>query len=126
MKKVTILLSVFAFLVLSAKSYAQQEVPKELLLSTLNSVSHLNLETEPLNQLLEYNKEFVERVYEILESDQEDKQKKQLMKALAYTREKELRGFLSKHKTNKYLKLMEDEMRPLTRKEKLLKPIAKS
>ncbi|MCA0932180.1 hypothetical protein LCM02_06935 [Lutimonas saemankumensis] len=126
MKNITILLSIFVFSVFSTKSLAQEKVPKELLLSTLNSVAHLNLEKEPLDQLLEYNKDFVERVYEILESDQEDKQKKQLMKALAYTREKELRGFLSKHKTNKYLKLMEDEMRPLTRKEKLLKPIAKS
>ncbi|WKK64887.1 hypothetical protein [Lutimonas zeaxanthinifaciens] len=125
MKNITLLLSLFAFLILSPKSMAQEEVPKELLLSTLNSVAHLNLEKEPLDQLLEYNEEFVDRVYEILESDQEDKQKKQLMKALAYTREKELRGFLSKHKTNKYLKLMEDEMRPLTRKEKLLKPLAK-
>ena len=126
MKQITILFSVVAFLMLGPKSMAQEEVPKELLLSTLNSVAHLNLEKESLDQLLEYNKDFVERVYEILESDREDKQKKQLMKALAYTREMELREFLSKHKTNKYLKLMEDEMRPLTRKEKLLKPIAKS
>lgn len=126
MKQITILFSVFAFLVLTTKSMAQEEVPKELLLSTLNSVAHLKLESEELNQLLEYNKGFVDEVYEILDGDQEDKQKKQLMKALAYTREKELRGFLSKHKTNKYLKLMEDEMRPLARKEKLLKPIAKS
>ena len=53
MKNITLLLSLFAFLILSPKSMAQEEVPKELLLSTLNSVAHLNLEKEPLDQLLE-------------------------------------------------------------------------
>lgn len=126
MKKITIILSIIAVAAFNVQSYAQEEVPKELLLSGLNSVAHLKLENEQLEQLMEYNKGFVDKVYEILDSEKEDKYKKESMKALAYTREMDLHEFLGKHKTNKYLKLMEDELRPLGRKNKLLKPIIKN
>ena len=34
---------------------AQEEVPREILLTTLNSVAHLKFENEQVNQLMEYN-----------------------------------------------------------------------
>ena len=123
MKKITFLLSIITIFALTTKISAQEEVPKELLLSSLNSVSHLKLENEQVNQLMDYNKGFVDEVYEILESDKEDKYKKKAMKILAEKRENDFRELFGKHKTNKYLKLMEDELRPLGRKNKLLKPI---
>ncbi len=92
----------------------------------MNSVSHLKLENEQITQLMDYIKGFVDEVYEILESDKEDKYKKKFMKILAEKRENDFRELFGKHKTNKYLKLMEDELRPLVRRNKLLKPIMQS
>ena len=126
MKKITLILTLVAVITLNFKIYAQEEVPKELLLSSLNSVAHLKLENDQITQLMDYNKGFVDEVYDILESDKEDKYKKKSMKILAEKRENDLRQLLGKHKTNKYLKLMEDELRPLGRKNNLLKPIIKN
>jgi len=120
MKKITLLITVFAFIL---QSHAQEEIPKELLLSGLNSVAHLKLDNDQVIELIEYNKGFVDEIYEVLESDKEDKSKKKSMKILSEKRENDLREFLGKHKTNKYLKLMEDELRPLSRRNHLLKPI---
>jgi hypothetical protein len=126
MKKITLILTLVAVITLNFKIYAQEEVPKELLLSSLNSVAHLKLENDQITQLMDYNKGFVDEVYDILESDKEDKYKKKSMKILAEKRENDLRQLFGKHKTNKYLKLMEDELRPLGRKNNLLKPIIKN
>lgn len=121
MKKITPLL--ILFLSITIGSYAQEAVPKELLLSGLNSVAHLKLENDQITELIEYNKGFVDEIYEVLESDKEEKYKKKSLKILSEKRENDLREFLGKHKTNKYLKLMEDELRPLGRKDHLLKQI---
>lgn len=121
MKKITLLLILSLFV--TAGSYAQEAVPKELLLSGLNSVAHLKLENEQIMELIEYNKGFVDEIYEVLESDKEEKYKKKSLKILSEKRENDLREFLGKSKTNKYLKLMEDELRPLGKKEHLLKQI---
>ena len=123
MKKITAFLCILFTLTFITKTFAQEEVPKELLLSSLNSVAHLKLENEEITQLMDYNKGFVDEVYEILESDKEDKYKKKSMKILAEKRENDFRELFGKHKTNRYLKLMEDELRPLGRRNKLLKPI---
>jgi hypothetical protein len=71
MKKNSLLMSFILTLSFILQTSAQEEVPKELLLSSLNSVAHLKLENEQITQL------------------------------------------------------MEDELRPLGRKNKLLKPIIK-
>lgn len=127
MKKFAFLIGLITLFGFSHKTSAQDEgVPKELLLTTLNSVAHLKFENEQVNQLMEYNKGFVDEVYEILESDKEEKQKKESLDALSFTRKTELHNFLSKHETNKYLKYMEDELKPLVKKNKLLKHISKT
>ena len=117
----------FSLLILFCPFYvtAQEEVPKELLLTTLNNVAHMKWENDQVNQLMEYNKGFVDDIYEVLESDEEDKRKKEKLDVLSYQRQIDLHEFLSKHQTNRYLKYMEDEMKPLTRKNKLLKRISK-
>lgn len=126
MKKMTLILTVIAVITLNFKTYAQEEVPKELLLSSLNSVAHLKLENEQITQLMDYNKGFVDEVYEILESDKEEKYKKKSMNILAEKRENDLRQLIGKRDTNKYLKLMEDELKPLGKKNNLLKPLIKN
>jgi hypothetical protein len=101
-------------------------VPKELLLTTLNSVAHLKFENDQVSKLMEYNEGFVDEVYEILESGKEEKQKKKLLEVLSDKRKVDLNEFLKKHETNKYLKYMEDELKPLVRRNKLLKHISKT
>ena len=95
-------------------------------LSSHNSVSHLKLENEQITQVRDYNKGCCDEVYEILESDKEEKYKKKSMDILAEKRENDLRQLIGKRETNKYLKLMEDELKPLGRKNNLLKPIIKN
>lgn len=126
MKNYRIVFSIICLLFVAPQLIAQDEVPKELLLSSLNSVAHLKLETDQINQLMDYNKGFVDEIYEVLESDKEDKHKKKALQNLSDKRKNDLREFLGRHKTNKYLKLMEDELRPLGRRNHLLKQIAKS
>ncbi len=128
MKKITRFITVIALLAVSIQSIAQDkgEVPQELLLSTLNSVAELKIDNDQITKIIDYNKGFVDEVYKILDSEKEDKYKKKSLEALHYTRETDLREFLGKSKTNKYLKLMEDELKPLVKKDKRLKPIAKS
>jgi len=125
MKKTSVLLSFIVVLFVGIQTYAQEAVPKELLLSTLNSVGQLKLPNEKVTQLIDYNSGFVDKVYEILNSDTEDKSKKGQLDGLNYAREKDLHVFLTKHETKKYLELMEDELKPLTKNDKLLKQIAK-
>ena len=106
--------------------YSQEEVPKEVLLTTLNGVAHLKWENEKVSKLMDYNTGFVDKVYDILESSDDEKRKKESLDALSYTRQVNLHDFLSKHETNHYLKYMEDELKPLTKKNKLLKHISKT
>jgi len=127
MKKYNRLLSFLFFVLLGVNALAQkEEVSKDLLLSTLNSVAHVKLEADQEKKLIDYNKGFVDEVYSILDGDQEDKDKKKALKELYSVREKDLRGIIGKHKTNKYLKLMQDELKPLAKRDHRLKEIAKS
>lgn len=123
MKKITSILFVLALMISSHTALAQDSVPKELLLSTLNGVAHLKLEDDQINQIIEYNKGFVDEIYEVLHSDSEEKYKKKSMKILGEKRENDFKAFLGNHKTNKYLKLMEDEMKPLGRREHLFRQL---
>lgn len=127
MKKHNRLLSFLFFVLLGVNALAQkEEVSKELLLSTLNGIAHLKLDANQEKQMIDYNKGFVDEVYAILENDQDDKAKKKALKDLSSVREKDLRGIIGKHKTNKYLKLMEDELKPLRKRDQRLKQIANS
>jgi len=53
MKKFQYLLALITVFIFSTNTFAQDEVPKELLLSSLNSVAHLKLENEQITQLME-------------------------------------------------------------------------
>ena len=77
MKKFAFLIGLITLFGFSHKTFAQDEgVPKELLLTTLNSVAHLKFENEQVSKLMSYNEGFVDEIYEILDSDKEEKQKK--------------------------------------------------
>lgn len=125
MKKTCFVLSLIVVLFIGGNTFAQETVPKDLLLSTLNSVGSLKLPNEKVTQLMDYNTGFVDKVYEILDSESEEKIKKGSLDGLNYSREKDLHVFLTKRETTQYLKLMEDELKPLTKQDQLLKQIAK-
>ena len=95
-------MSFLFFVLLGVNALAQkEEVSKDLLMSTLNSVAHVKLDADQEKKLIDYNKGFVDEVYSILDGDQEDKGKKKALKELNSVREKDLRGIIGKHKTNK-------------------------
>lgn len=125
MKTPSLTTVLFIFLLCPNIVSSQEEVPKEVLLTTLNDVAHMKWENDQVKQLMDYNQDFVDDIYQVLESDDEDKRKKEKLDVLSYQRQIDLHEFLSKHQTNRYLKYMEDEMKPLTRKNKLLKRISK-
>ena len=125
MRRLTFLLTILVAMGAGLKANAQEQVPKELLLSTLNGVATLKFENDQVTQLKDYNKGFVDEVYAVLDSDREEKRKKESLSALSVKRESDLHDFLSKKETKKYLKLMEEELHPLVKKDKLLKQIAK-
>jgi len=121
MKNLTILLSVIFSLTFGSNSYCQETVPKEVLLNTLNNVNELKLSNLKTTQLMDYNKGFVDKVYDILESDKSEKDKKSAFQTLGNDTEKDLIDLLGKSEYKKYAKLMDDELEPLRKKSKLLK-----
>ena len=125
MLRLTFLLTILVTVGSGLKANAQDLVPRDLLLSTLNGVAPLKFENDQVTQLMEYNKGFVDEVYAVLESDREEKRKKESLGALSDKRDSDLKDFLSKHETKRYLKFMEGELQPLVKKDKLLKQIAK-
>ena len=101
----TFLLAVLVALTTGFQANAQEEVPKDLLLTTLNGVAHVKFENDQVTQLMEYNKGFVDEVYVILDSDKEDKRKKENLDALSVKRQSDLHDFLSKHETKKVFEI---------------------
>lgn len=123
MKKNTIILVLALTVFIGNNSFAQENVPKEVLLNTLNSVNKLDLSNYKTSELYEYNKGFVDKVYDIMESDKSEKNKTSALKTLRTDTDKDLNDLLGKKTFKKYKNLMEDELKPLRKKSKLLKYI---
>jgi hypothetical protein len=121
MKKIYLLASFVMILFSNGQSYAQSTVLKEVLLTTLNNVNELKFSNAQIEGLMNYNKGFVDKVYVILDSDKEDKDKKNSLKTLNDQKEEDLRNLLGKSEAKKYIKLMEEELKPLIKKDKDLK-----
>ncbi|OIQ36806.1 MAG: hypothetical protein BM563_10060 [Bacteroidetes bacterium MedPE-SWsnd-G1] len=112
---------IFVFLVGLQHVNAQETVLKEVLLTTLNSVNELDLSNLKTEDLMEYNTGLTDRIYEILESDKVEKEKVEAMKILSNDTERDLTDLLGKKMHKKYVKLMEDQLKPLIKKDKTLK-----
>ena len=121
MKNITFILTLVLSVFIGTNAYAQETVPKEVLLTTLNSVNSLKLSNLKTTELMDYNKGFVDKVYDITESDKSEKDKKSALETLFNDTEKDLIDLLTKSDYKKYAKLMEDELKPLTKKNKLFK-----
>ena len=101
--------------------YGQETVPKDVLLTTLNSVNNLKLSNLKTSELMEYNKSYVDKVYDITESDKSDKDKITALRTLGNDTKKDLTDLLGKSTYKKYVKLMKKNFKPLTKKSRLLK-----
>ena len=78
---------------------AQETVTKEVLLTTLNSVNELDFSNLKTSELMEYNAGFVDKVYEILDSDKVDKDKKKGLETLNVSRERGLPARLGREES---------------------------
>ncbi|MEL4454457.1 hypothetical protein [Lutimonas vermicola] len=123
MKNTTLILAVIVGLCASLQLSAQENVPKEVLLNTMNSVNRLKLSNLKTSELMKYNKIYVDKVYRVLESGKSDNEQKSDLKALANDREKDLTDLIGKSTTRKYAHLMDKEMRLLVHKNRLLRYI---
>ncbi len=121
MKKITKNLSIILLILIGTNAFSQETVSKEVLLTTLNSVNSLKLSNLMTSELMDYNKGFVDKIYDITDSDKSEKDKKSALEALSNDSEKDLFDLLGKKNYKKYVKLMEDSLKPLTKKSKLLK-----
>lgn len=123
MKKITYLLTLVLSLIIGTNAYAQETVPKDVLLNTLNSVNELKLSNLKTTDLMDYNKGYVDKVYDITESDKADKDKKSALQVLANDTENDLIDLIGKKEYKKYAKLMEEQLEPLAKKNKLFKQL---
>ncbi len=121
MKNISLIISFVLIGFVGSSAFAQESVPKEVLLNTLNSVNKLKLSNLKTSQLMEYNTGFVDRVYEIIDSDKAKNDKKSAFKVLNADTEKDLIDLLGKKNYKKYKKLMDEELAPLVQKSKQLK-----
>lgn len=121
MKNITFILTLVLSVFIGTNAYAQETVPKEVLLTTLNGVNSLKLSNLKTTELMDYNKGYVDKVYEITESDKSEKDKKSALETLGNDTEKDLIDLLTKSDYKKYAKLMEEQLKPLTKKNKLFK-----
>ena len=123
MKNLTIIFTLVLSVVFGTNVYTQETVSKDVLLNTLNSVNSLKLSNLKTEQLMDYNKGYVDKIYDILESDKVEKDKKTALGTLNNDAANDLVDLLGKSDHKKYVKLMEEQMKPLTKKSKLLKEL---
>ena len=90
MKKITKNLSIILLILIGTNAFSQETVSKEVLLTTLNSVNSLKLSNLMTTKLMDYNKGFVDKIYEITDSDKSEKDKKSALEALSNDSEKDL------------------------------------
>ena len=132
MKKISSTLILVFCLLIANYSFAQETkqekkedkhvVPKEVLLTTLNSVNSMKkLSNDTVLKLIDYNKGYVDKVYAILDDGKSNGDKKNAFKQLSKENEESLVTIFGKKGVYKdYVKLMETELAPLIKKNKEL------
>jgi len=112
---------ILSLLITGFNAVAQESVPKEVFLNTINGVNELKLSNYKTSELMEYNKGYSDKVYAILEGDKTEKDKKEAFKVLTTDKERDLIDLLGKKDAKKYMKLMNESLKPLIKKNKMLK-----
>lgn len=123
MKKLIISFLLIFGILIGNQCVAQEIVPKEIFLTTLNSVNSMKkLSNDTVLKLMDYNKGYADKVYDIIDNSKSDKDMKNAFKALSSDNENSLIKIFGKKKIYKdYVQLMEDELHPLIKKDKRLK-----
>ena len=121
MKNITFIFTLVLSVFIGSSISAQETVPKEVLLTTLNGVNSLKLSNLKTTDLMDYNKGYVDKVYDITESDKTEKDKKAALEVLSNDTEKDLIDLIGKKEYKQYAKLMEEQLKPLAKKSKLFK-----
>ncbi len=120
MEKIALILTI-AIVALFSQDTNAQEVTKDVFLNTINSVNKLKMSNYKTEELAKYNDGFADSVFEILDGDKSDKDKTSALKSLNKSTEDDLVDLLGKDTYKKYTKLMDDGLKPLIKKNKLLK-----
>ena len=110
MKKLAIITTIVLFISFGNNVFAQENVPKSVLLNTLNGVNDLKLSNYKTAELHKYNEGFVDKIYDILDSDKTEKDKTKALKALKNDTDKDLKDLMGKD-SKKYNKLMEKRIK---------------
>lgn len=122
MKNLSIILAFVFFTFIGNKTFAQESVSKDVLLNTINNVNDLKLSNYKTSELYEYNEVYVDKIYDIIDSDKSEKEKISSLKVLKNDTDKDLKDLLD-NDYKKYEKLMKKGLKPLKKKMKLLKYI---
>lgn len=119
MKNLMIILVLSVFI--GSNAYAQEAVEKDVFLTTINSVNDLKISNLKTTQLMDYNKGFADSVYVILDGEKSEKDQQKALEALNTSTKSDLDDLLGESLNKKYAKLMQEQLKPLIKKNKLFK-----
>jgi hypothetical protein len=114
---------IFLLLISIQTGYAQLAsiIPKPDLMKTLDDVSDLGFGKDKSDKLIKYNESFVSDLFNIVDSDKSEDDKKNALKMLKKDNEKNLTDLLGVDNFKSYKKKMKKMLRPYKTKMKLLK-----
>ena len=121
--KITALLSFGLFLLYAAPGHAQMEniIPRSDLIKSLDDVSDLGFSNDKTDMLFEQNENFVDSLFDIMDGDQSEEDKKLALKNLKKENENSLLSLLGEDGLKQYKKKMKKVLKPYKRKMNLLK-----
>ncbi|MEN8125234.1 MAG: hypothetical protein ABFR32_08885 [Bacteroidota bacterium] len=121
MKKLTFILAFVLSAFIGNFAIAQQGVSKAELLTTLNNVDDLGYSKEKTSDLNNFNKNFVDDVYDITGSNKSDEDKIKGLKNLRDNNKDNLLNILGEDGYKDFKRSMKRQLKPLKRRSKLLK-----
>ena len=122
MKSIYFLVFLFFFLgVGTCYSQLGSIIPKPDLVKTLDDVSDLGFSKDQNDKLIEQNESFVNDLFNIVDGDQSEDEKKSALRLLKKENDSKLDNLLGIDGAKKYRKKMKKTLRPYKRKMKLMK-----
>jgi len=125
MKKLTQSLLLVILFISVQQSYAQlaSVIPKPDLMNTLGDVADLGFGNDKNDALKKQNENFVNSLFDIVDGDKSEDDKKLALKNLKKENEKSLTDLLGVDNFKSYQKKMKKMLRPYKQKMKLLKVV---
>jgi len=125
MKKLTQSLLLVILFISVQQSYAQlaSVIPKPDLMNTLGDVADLGFGNDKNDALKKHNENFVNSLFDIVDGDKSEDDKKLALKNLKKENEKSLTDLLGVDNFKSYQKKMKKMLRPYKQKMKLLKVV---